>query len=195
MMTDSPEVLKRQLIDMILERSFQFSEEPTFQLVSGKKSQYYFNCKATTLHPEGMVLIGRIGFERIRTLAPHGVGGLTLGADPLAYAVSFQSALADAPIETFIVRKEAKKHGLMRKIEGNVKAGDRVVVLDDVVTTGGSTLQAVEAAQAAGFEVVRILTLVDRQEGGRENIEKTGIPFESILTREEVMEVYRKRKG
>ncbi|NOY53329.1 MAG: orotate phosphoribosyltransferase [Deltaproteobacteria bacterium] len=186
-------MLKRRLIEIILERSFQFNEEPTFRLVSGKKSRYYFNCKATTLHPEGMVLIGRIGFERIRELVPRGVGGLTLGADPLAYAVSFHSALAGAPIETFIVRKEAKKHGLMRKIEGNVRKGDRVVVVDDVVTTGGSTLQAVEAAQSAGFDVVRILTLVDRQEGGRENIEKTGIPFEAILTRDEVMEVYRGR--
>lgn len=192
-MTDRPGTLKRRLIEIILERSFQFSEEPTFQLVSGKKSQYYFNCKATTLHPEGMVLVGEIGFAGIRGLSPHAVGGLTLGADPLAYAVSFHSALAKAPIETFIVRKEAKKHGLMRKIEGNVREGDRVVVVDDVVTTGGSTLQAVEAAQAAGLDVVKILTLVDRQEGGRENIEKTGIPFEAILTREEVMEVYRKR--
>jgi len=194
MMTDNPEVLKHRLIEIILERSFQFSEEPTFQLVSGKKSQYYFNCKATTLHPEGMVLIGEIGLDRIRGLSPHGVGGLTLGADPLAYAISYSSALAKAPVETFIVRKEAKKHGLMRKIEGNVQKGDRVVVVDDVVTTGGSTLQAVEAAQAAGLEVVKILTLVDRQEGGRENIEKTGIPFEAILTREEVMEVYRERE-
>jgi len=192
-MTERPETLKRRLIEIILKRSFQFSEEPTFRLVSGNKSRYYFNCKATTLHPEGMVLIGEIGFDRIRGLSPDAVGGLTLGADPLAYAVSYSSALAKAPIETFIVRKEAKKHGLMRKIEGNVKKGDRVVVVDDVVTTGGSTLQAVEAAQEAGLKVIKILTLVDRQEGGRENLEKTGIPFEAILTREEVMEVYRQQ--
>jgi orotate phosphoribosyltransferase len=187
------EKLKRRLIEIVIERSFQYRDEPTFQLVSGKKSQYYFNCKATTLHPEGMVLIGKIGFQLLRSLHPAAVGGLTLGADPLAYAISYASWLAEQPIETFIVRKEAKKHGLMRKIEGNVRPGDRVVVVDDVVTTGGSTLQAIEAAREAGLEIVQILTLVDRQEGGRENIEKTGIPFQAILTREEVMEVYRGR--
>lgn len=190
-MKESPAALKERLIEIILERTFQYREEPTFQLVSGQKSHYYFNCKGTMLHPEGMVLIGRIGFERIRNLGVQAVGGLTLGADPLAYAISYSSWLAGSPIETFIVRKKAKAHGLRHKIEGNIREGDRVVVVDDVVTTGGSTLQAIEAAREAGLDVVKVMALVDRQEGGRENIEKSGLPFEAILTREEVMQVYR----
>lgn len=192
-MKESPAASKERLIDIVLERTFQYREEPTFQLVSGQKSRYYFNCKATMLHPEGMVRIGRIGFEMIRDLGVQAVGGLTLGADPLAYAISYSSYLAGASIETFIVRKKAKDHGLRHKIEGNIKEGDRVVVVDDVVTTGGSTLQAIEAAREAGLHVVKVMALVDRQEGGRENIEKTGLPFEAILTREEVMKVYRAR--
>ena len=190
-MTDTPEALKKRLTQIILERTFQYRDEPTFQLVSGKKSQYYFNCKATMLHPEGMFLIGRLGFQMVKALGIDAIGGLTLGADPLAYAISFSSYLEKAPIETFIVRKKAKEHGMMHRIEGNVKEGNRVVVVDDVVTTGGSTLQAMEAARQAGLEVVKTLVLIDRQEGGREKIEETGVPFESILTREEVMNYYR----
>jgi orotate phosphoribosyltransferase len=123
------------------------------------------------------------------------VGGLTLGADPIAYAVSYTSFLENQSVETFIVRKKAKEHGMMHRIEGNVSRGDRVVVVDDVITTGGSTLQAMEAARQAGLEVVKTMVLVDRQEGGREKIEETGIPFESMLTREEVMQYYRDRGG
>jgi orotate phosphoribosyltransferase len=190
-MKESPEALKGRLIRIVLERSFQYREEPTFQLVSGQKSRYYFNCKATMLHPEGMWLIGSIGFEMVRSLNIQAVGGLTLGADPLAYAISYASYLGGSSIETFIVRKRAKEHGLKHKIEGNIRAGERVVVVDDVVTTGGSTLQAIDAAREAGLDVVKVMALVDRQEGGRENIEKTGFPFEAILTREEVMQVYR----
>jgi orotate phosphoribosyltransferase len=190
-MKESPEALKGRLIRIVLERSFQYREEPTFQLVSGQKSRYYFNCKATMLHPEGMWLIGSIGFEMVRSLNIQAVGGLTLGADPLAYAISYASYLGGSSIETFIVRKRAKEHGLKHKIEGNIRAGERVVVVDDVVTTGGSTLQAIDAAREAGLDVVKVMALVDRQEGGRENIEKTGLPFEAILTREEVMQVYR----
>lgn len=190
-MKQTPEALKNRLIRIILQRSFQYREDPEFQLVSGKTSPYYFNCKATTLHPEGMVLIGQIGFEMIQEMGPLAVGGLTLGADPIAYAISYYSYQAGAPIETFIVRKKAKEHGLMHRIEGNVKRGDRVVVVDDVITTGGSTLQAMETARQAGLDVVGVLALVDRQEGGRENIEKAGVRCEAVLTREEVMHVFR----
>jgi orotate phosphoribosyltransferase len=194
-MNQTPEEIKNRLIQIILERSFQYRDEPTFQLVSGQKSQYYFNCKATMLHPEGMVLIGRLGFQMMRSLNIQAVGGLTLGADPIAYAVSYTSFLENQSVETFIVRKKAKEHGMMHRIEGNVSRGDRVVVVDDVITTGGSTLQAMEAARQAGLEVVKTMVLVDRQEGGREKIEETGIPFESMLTREEVMQYYRDRGG
>jgi orotate phosphoribosyltransferase len=115
-MKESPEALKGRLIRIVLERSFQYREEPTFQLVSGQKSRYYFNCKATMLHPEGMWLIGSIGFEMVRSLNIQAVGGLTLGADPLAYAISYASYLGGSSIETFIVRKRAKEHGPKHKI-------------------------------------------------------------------------------
>ncbi len=192
-MDSTPESLKNRLAQIILERSFQYRDEPTFLLVSGKKSQYYFNCKATSLHPEGMFLIGQIGFQMIEKLNIHAIGGLTLGADPISYAISHASFIAQQPVETFIVRKEAKKHGMKHRIEGNIESGNRVVVVDDVVTTGGSTLQAMEAAEEAGLTVVKVLVLVDRQEGGRERIEERGTPFEAILTREEVMRLYREK--
>ena len=193
-MARTSEDVKSRLIEIVLERSFQYREDPPFTLVSGRTSPYYFDCKATTLHPEGMYLIGRAGFERIRGLSVRAVGGLTLGADPVAYAISHASFDAGEPVETFIVRKQAKAHGTRRRVEGNVRPGDRVVVVDDVVTTGASTLEAVEAAREAGLVVVKALVLVDRQEGGRERIEAAGVPLEAILTREEVMQVYRLRQ-
>lgn len=189
-MSQTPEEIKERLIRIVLDRSFQYRDEPTFQLVSGKKSRYYFNCKATMLHPQGMALIGRLGFQMIKALNIQAVGGLTLGADPIAYAVSYTSFLENQPVETFIVRKKAKEHGMMHRIEGNVSRGDRVVVVDDVITTGGSTLEAIEAARQAELDVVKVIVMVDREEGGREKIEETGIPFEAMITREEVMQRY-----
>ncbi|MEW5746815.1 MAG: orotate phosphoribosyltransferase [Nitrospirota bacterium] len=190
--------MKERLIRLIYEKAFKYSDEPVFKLVSGRVSNYYFNCKAVTLHPEGMYLIGSIIFDMIKELPVRGIGGLTLGADPIADAVAYTSHLKNRPVEAFVVRKTAKSHGTMQWIEGNVKAGDKVVIVDDVITTGKSTIEAISRAREAGLEVVKVIALVDRQEGGCEAVlesvkdVRAGYRVvEAVVTREEVMAVYR----
>lgn len=186
--------MKKRLTELILEKAFKYSEEPVFKLVSGRMSNYYFNCKAVTLHPEGMYLIGNLIYEMIKDSGAKAIGGLTLGADPVAYAVSYTSHLKGKSIETFVVRKSAKSHGTMLWIEGNVKEGDRVVIVDDVITTGKSTIEAITRAKESGFEIVKVIALIDRQEGGRENIEGAGYKVDALVLRDEVMALYRKEK-
>ena len=188
--------MKKQLIKLIFEKAFKYSEEPVFKLVSGRMSNYYFNCKAVTLHPEGMYLIGNIIFDMLRDSGAKGIGGLTLGADPIADAVAYTSYLRKAPVEAFVVRKTAKSHGTMQWIEGNVNQGDKVVIVDDVITTGKSTIEAINKAKEAGLIITRVIALIDRQEGGRENIESLGFSVEAVITRQEVMDLYQgKNRG
>ncbi len=188
-----PSLLKKRLLELILEKAFKYSEEPVFKLVSGRMSNYYFNCKTVALNPEGMYLIGNLLFEFIEGLNIKGIGGLTLGADPMAYAVAYTSYLKGKPVEAFIVRKTPKTHGTMQWIEGNVRKGDRVVIIDDVITTGKSTIEAIMRAKEMGLEIVKTIILVDRQEGGKDKIEALGYEVESVITRDEVMELYRAR--
>ncbi len=190
-----PETRKmhERLVELVLEYAFQYSETPGFKLAHGGTSPFYFNCKKVTLDPEGQYLIGNLLFEALSGLRVDGVGGLTLGADALANAAAYTSWLKAEPIQSFIVRKTMKDHGIVASIEGKVIAGNRVVVLDDVVTTGASTLQAISACRQAGFEILGAIALVDRQEmNGRENIEKEVPFFKAMVTREEVMRLYRK---
>ncbi len=187
--------MKERLGEIILKRSFQYSDNPPFTLASGRQSNYYFNCKPTTLDPEGMNLIGEIIFEMIRGSAITAAGGLTLGADPIANALSVISYQKGKPINSFIVRKDVKNHGTKSAIEGNVQSGDRVLIIDDVITTGGSTITAIEQARQAGLIVDRVITLIDREEGGRENIRKYAENIESVLTRTEVMAIRAKKKN
>ncbi len=184
--------MKNRLIELVIEKAFKYSEDPIFKLVSGRMSNYYFNCKAVTLHPEGMYLIGNIIFDMIKGLEVKGIGGLTLGADPIAFGVAYTSYLKENPIEAFVVRKTPKPHGTMQWIEGNVTKGDKVVIVDDVITTGKSTIEAITRANETGLEIVKVAALIDRQEGGREAVETMGFKLDSIITREEVMERYRK---
>ena len=183
-------LLRERLRDLVIEKAFRYSETPTFKLVSGKTSNYYFNCKAVTLHPEGMYLTGNIIYDLIKDSGINGIGGLTLGADPIAYAVAYTSHTKGKPVEAFVVRKTPRSHGTMQWIEGNISQGDRVVIVDDVITTGKSTIEAVGRAQEAGLKVVKVISLIDRQEGGREAIEALGFPLVAIITREEVVERY-----
>jgi orotate phosphoribosyltransferase len=159
-------------------------------LVSGKTSNFYLDCKQTALNAEGAVVIGRLVFETIRRLGAdghrvEGVGGMTLGADPIAVATAFTSQQAGEPVHAFIIRKEPKGHGTRAWLEGsnNLREGAPVLLVEDVVTTGGSTLRALERAKESGLEPVAIVALVDREEGGRENLEATGLPFEALLCR------------
>ncbi len=187
--------MRARLKQLILEHAFQFSEDASFKLVSGGMSQFYFNCKRVTLDPEGQYLIGNLIFQAIRDIDVQAIGGLTLGADPMANAVAYSSWLHERPIQSFVVRKKQKEHGTASLIEGKVRPGDRVVVVDDVVTTGGSTLQAIAACREARLEVVRVVVLVDRQEmNGRENIMSQIPDVVTLVTREEIMSLYRNRK-
>jgi orotate phosphoribosyltransferase len=190
------EKMRKRLLELILEYTFQYSETSSFKLAHGGTSQFYFNCKRITLDPEGQYLIGNLVFEAIRDLEVGAVGGLTLGADPIANATAYSSWLKGRPIQSFVVRKTQKDHGIIAAIEGKVKAGDRVAVVDDVVTTGGSTLQAISACREAGLEIAGAITLVDRQEmNGRENIERQVPYFKALVTRDDVMRVYRALEG
>ncbi len=185
--------MKDRLIELIIEKAFKYSEEPVFKLVSGRMSNYYFNCKAVTLYPEGMYLIGNLIFDLIKDMDIKGIGGLTLGADPIAFAVAYTSYLKEKPIEAFVVRKTPKSHGIRGQwLEGNVKRGDRVVIVDDVITTGKSTIEAINRAREEGLEVVKVIALLDRQEGGREAVEELGYKLNSIVTRDEVMKQFKK---
>lgn len=178
---------KERLGEIILERSFKYSDNPPFTLASGRRSNYYFNCKPTTLDPEGMNLIGEIIFEMIKDSAVTAAGGLTLGADPIANALAVISWQHGRPVKSFIVRKDVKDHGTKSPIEGNVQSGEKVLIIDDVITTGGSTITAIEAARKAGLVIDRVITLIDREEGGRENILQHVEHVQSVLTRTEIM--------
>ncbi len=183
--------MKQELIEILCRKSFKYSNKPIFKLVSGQTSCFYVNCKPTTLSPRGMYLTGNLIFEAIKDCQAHGVGGLTFGADPMAIATAFVSEIQKSPLKAFSIRKEKKDHGISRWIEGDMHPGEKVVILDDVATTGGSTLKAVERAQSEGLQVVRVVILVDRQEGGLENIRRHISDTIAIINREELLEQFR----
>lgn len=160
-----------QLLQLLKTRSCRTGD---FILASGRRSRYYVDARLTTMSAEGQRLVGGLGLAAIREQGwqPDGVGGLTMGADPLAYAIAHASAGAPPLLDAFSVRKEAKGHGAERRIEGNFRPGDSVVVVEDVITSGGSAIRAIEAVEAEGGEVIGVLALVDREEGGREAIRK-----------------------
>lgn len=185
--------MKTELIEMLCEKSFKYTEEPTFKLVSGRMSHFYVNCKPTTLHPRGMYLVGHLVFAAICEAGVTGVGGLTFGADPIAVATAFASELEKAPVKAFSIRKTQKDHGIVKWIEGDMSPGEKVAVIDDVATTGGSTIKAIERAREEGLDVVKAVVLVDRQEGGLENIREHVEDISAIVTRDELMEQWRKR--
>jgi orotate phosphoribosyltransferase len=177
---------RARLLDLLRELSF---ERRKVVLASGRESDFYIDCKRTALTAEGHALVGRCMFDLVRRLSPRvrGVGGLTLGADPLASAIALTSFLEREPVDSFIVRKEPKGHGTGQWIEGRktIPDGSRVAVLEDVVTTGGSALKAIERCRAEKLDVVACFALVDRDEGGREAIEATGVPLQALFTRKD----------
>jgi len=185
--------MKERLGEIIIERSFKYREDPPFTLASGKKSNYYFNCKPTTLDPEGMNLIGAIVFDMLKDTDITAAGGLTLGADPIANALSVISYQKGKPIKSFIVRKDIKDHGTKSTIEGNVRQGEKVAIIDDVITTGASTITVIEQARKEGLNVELVITLIDREEGGKENILQHVDNIKTILTRTEIMNLRSKK--
>jgi orotate phosphoribosyltransferase len=175
---------RQRLLDLFTRLAY---ERRKVILTSGKESDFYIDTKQATLTAEGHYLVGRLVLAEVRSLVPdvQAVGGLTMGADPIASAVSLTSFLADRPIPAFYVRKEPKGHGTQQWIEGRkgIPLGARVCVLEDVVTTGGSTLKAIERCRQEGLEVRGVVALVDRQEGGKAAVEAAGVVIRSLFQR------------
>jgi orotate phosphoribosyltransferase len=175
-----------RLLALLAERS---ARRGHFTLASGRQSTLYIDARLTTMSPDGLALIGPLALDALRgsDWRVDAVGGLTLGADPVSYAIAYASALAGSPLRAFTVRKEAKAHGTGRLIEGPFREGDRVAVIEDVITTGGSALRAAEAIRAAGGIVAGVLALVDREEGGREAIEAAGLGVISLARASDIV--------
>jgi orotate phosphoribosyltransferase len=170
-----------RLEELLLARSVRRGD---FVLASGERSSYYIDCRLTTMSAEGLMLVGRAGLAAIRAAGWDAtvLGGLTLGADPVAYAIAAASFAAGPTLDAFTVRTEAKGHGTRRLIEGNFNPGDRAVVVEDVITSGGSALKAIDAVEREGGHVLGVLALVDREQGGRERLEARGYSVVAITT-------------
>jgi orotate phosphoribosyltransferase len=175
-----------RLLTLLAERS---ARRGHFTLASGRQSTLYIDARLTTMSPDGLSLIGPLGVQALRSTGWNvdAVGGLTLGADPVSYAIAYASAGAGTPLRAFTVRKEAKTHGTGRLIEGPFREGDRVAVIEDVITTGGSALRAVEAIRAAGGVVAGVLALVDREEGGRAALEGAGLAVVALARASDIV--------
>ena len=174
-----------RLRELLKEHSLMFGD---FTLASGKKSNFYFDSKKTTLRAEGAYLAAAEMLHLVERegIDAQAIGGMTLGADPIVCPAAALSHLAGRPLRAFIVRKEAKGHGTLRQIEGDLEPHSKVIVVDDVVTTGGSTLRAIEAAERAGHEVVAVLCIVDREQGGAEALSRW--PFYPLFRRSEIFD-------
>lgn len=177
---------RHQLVTLLAERS---ARRGHFVLSSGRTSNLYIDARLTTMSPEGLTLIGPLALTAVRDAfgVVDAVGGLTLGADPISYAIAYASAQTDEPVRAFTVRKEAKAHGAGRQVEGPYNQGDRVVVIEDVITTGGSAIRAIEVLRAHGAQILGVLALVDREEGGRQAIESQGLSVISLVTAGEIL--------
>lgn len=188
-MSETAAALKK----ILLEKSVRTGE---FTLASGKTSDLYIDCRMSALDPDGARLIGEMGWHAVRShihshkLEIDAIGGMTLGADPISLAVGMTSAIQhpEEKLQVFTVRKEPKGHGKGKQIEGNFKSGDTVIVVDDVITTGGSTLKAVDAIEREGGKVAFCLVLVDREEGGKQAIEQRGIPVIPLFSRHTLLD-------
>ena len=172
---------RNALIALVRQKALKFGQ---FTLASGKKATYYLDGKQVTLDPEGARLVGEGLLELLAAAGPMpaAVGGMSIGADPITAAVVTMSAVRGTPLRGFMVRKESKGHGTNQFVEGPVQPGEDVVIVEDVVTTGGSSLQAIERVEAFGLKVVRVLAIIDRMEGGAEAFQNRGYPFASLLS-------------
>ncbi|MFZ5831236.1 MAG: orotate phosphoribosyltransferase [Planctomycetota bacterium] len=169
---------RQALIDLFRQKALKFGD---FTLASGKKATYYLDGKQVTLDAAGAKLIGEGILDLLAGRAPDAVGGMSIGADPITAAVVTMSGVRGVPLKGFMVRKEAKGHGTNRYVEGPVQPGERVVIVEDVVTTGGSSILAIERVEEFGLKVEGIVAIVDRMEGGAEEFQRRGYSFQSLL--------------
>ena len=180
----SPEAAKMRLIEIVRRRSYGTGVE--IKLASGRTSNFYFNMKPTMLDPQGSYLLALLMLDALKDSACQAVGGLEMGAVPIAAAIAATSASEDRPMPAFFIRKQAKDHGTQSLVEGlprgETLAGKQVVIVEDVTTTGGSALKAIEAVKADGASVLGVITAVDRLEGAAETFKAAGVPFRAILT-------------
>lgn len=174
------------LSDFLAQHSVRFGD---FVLSSGKRSTYYIDARLTTMHPSGLRLIGQLGYNAIQQQRwpATSIGGLTLGADPVSYAIAYFSADTPNPLRAFTVRKEPKGHGTGQQIEGPFRAGDHCVIAEDVITTGASAIRAIEVVRAAGGVVTGVIGVVDREEGGTNKIVACGVPIFCLTTVSELL--------
>lgn len=183
-MTD-PQSLRQRLRDLLCERSVTRGD---FVLASGRRSTFYIDARRTTMSGEGLALIGALSLERLaaRGWAPQAIGGLTLGADPVAYAIAAAARTRGLALDAFAVRKQPKTHGTGKRIEGCFQPGTPVVIVEDVITTGHSTQEAIVAVESEGGRVLGVLAVVDREEGGRAALERAGYAVEVLLSASEL---------
>ena len=189
-MTDDRERLR----NLLVERSVRLGD---FTLASGARSDYYVDARRTTMSAEGQALVGRIALAAIQAsgLAPTHVGGLTMGADPIGYAVAHRSFIDGVPLDAYSVRKQAKEHGTGQRIEGGLPKGARCIMVEDAMTTGGSTLKAIDAVLEYGADVVGVLTVVDRSQDATALFGARGLPLISLYTGNELLEAARAASG
>jgi orotate phosphoribosyltransferase len=176
-----PETIKSELFEILKRLSFKRGD---FILASGKRSNYYIDCRLSTLDGRGAYLIGKLLYDKLKDLHIDAVGGMTLGADPIVSSILYRSAEEGHPISGFIVRKEAKGHGAGRQVEGHLEPWMRIALVEDVVTTGGSTLKAIEAIRRAcpQINIVKVVAIIDRNASGQEAFTRLGIPFEALFS-------------
>jgi orotate phosphoribosyltransferase len=172
------EQARKRLLTLIREQSLSFG---SFRLASGASSHFYLDLRRTTTHPEGAHLVATLLLDRLTAAWPDGAGGPTLGADPIVGALAALSHHHGRPLPTFIVRRAVKDHGLQRPIEGHLQEGNRVVLLDDVITRGGSLIEAARVVRGQGAEISHVLTVLDREAGGREALQREGLAHETLL--------------
>jgi len=171
--------LTKRLVALLATHSLR---RGSFVLASGGKSSYYIDARLTTMRPDGLTCIGQLALLEFADLAwrPDAVGGMTMGADPIAYSIAYASAASPNAIRAFTVRKEPKAHGMQQLVEGPVTPADTVVIVEDVLTTGGSALRATRAVQALGARIVGVLAVVDREEGGSAALAQAGLQVRSL---------------
>lgn len=186
-MTATTTDYRQRLLHLLAERALFFGD---FTLASGKKSDHYFDCRKITRTPEGLFLIGHVFYNTILALDPatNGIGGMTMGADPICDAVSIISFMNNNPIETVIVRKEEKTHGMSKDLVGNIDKISKIAIVDDVFTTGGSTLKAIDVIEKyPNVSIIGAIALVNREEGAKENLAMRGIKASAIFTKSEIL--------